>query len=244
VAALVAVILVALGAGGYFAYKKYSQKRAEQTEAGSGQPQVSQPVPGAAAPGTLSQPGAAPTLSYQEPASTGSSGTGLTPGYGKKTSSTQGSSGSYQPPVLLTPSGSSASVQQQQQPAPETVPPPAVEQPAPAPPPAMKHVEILKPPPAEQAPAAAPAVYSGPPSGLLVWIGRLEKNGSVTIDGRSASMGSLTGALPGVPVIIDINQREFALAETPGPSNGWRRLVLRSRSKRHSVVSIKWTVIR
>jgi hypothetical protein len=77
----------------------------------------------------------------------------------------------------------------------------------------------------------------------LVWIGHLEKNGSVTIDGHSASMGSLTGALPGVPVIIDINQREFALAETPSPSNGWSRLVIRSRSKRHSVVSIKWTVI-
>jgi hypothetical protein len=45
-------------------------------------------------------------------------------------------------------------------------------------------------------------------------------------------------------VIIDINQREFALAETPSPSNGWSRLTIRSRSKRHSVVSIKWNVIR
>ena len=93
------------------------------------------------------------------------------------------------------------------------------------------------------APRARPG-YSGPPEGVLLWSGRLDKNGSVTITGNSASFGELTGELPGVPVMIEVDQRDFALAETPSPSNGWRRITIRSRSKRHSVVSIKWSVMR
>jgi hypothetical protein len=44
--------------------------------------------------------------------------------------------------------------------------------------------------------------------------------------------------------MIEVDQRDFALAETPSPSNGWRRITIRSRSKRHSVVSIKWYVMK
>ena len=64
------------------------------------------------------------------------------------------------------------------------------------------------------------------------------------IDGRTAQSGTLNGALPGVPVMIDIDAREFAIAEAPSPGNGWRRLVIRSRRKTHSVVTIRWTVIK
>jgi hypothetical protein len=78
----------------------------------------------------------------------------------------------------------------------------------------------------------------------LLWSGRLDKNGSVTIDGNSASFGDLTGELPGVPVMIEVDQREFALAESPSPSNGWKRMTIRSRSKRHSVVSIQWSILK
>jgi hypothetical protein len=78
----------------------------------------------------------------------------------------------------------------------------------------------------------------------MLWSGQLEKNGSVTINGNTASFGRLTGELPGVPVMIEVDQREFALAEAPGPSNGWKRMTIRSRSKRHSVVTIKWSILK
>jgi len=88
-----------------------------------------------------------------------------------------------------------------------------------------------------------PAVYSGPPSGVINWSGRLAKDGALVIDGNSTQEGVLNGSLPGVPVMIDIDTKEFAIAEAPSPSNGWKRLVIRSRRKTHSVVSIRWTVM-
>ncbi len=63
------------------------------------------------------------------------------------------------------------------------------------------------------------------------------------IDGRNAQTGTLNGALPGVPVMIDVDAREFAIAEAPSPTNGWKRLVIRSRRKTHSVVTVRWTVL-
>lgn len=78
-----------------------------------------------------------------------------------------------------------------------------------------------------------PPAYSGPRSGVINWSGRLEKNGSIV----------LQDGLPGVPVSIELDTREFALAEAPAPSNQWSRIVIRSKSKRHSVVSIKWSVL-
>jgi hypothetical protein len=110
----------------------------------------------------------------------------------------------------------------------------------------------VRPPPSlppQEVPPAAPPVagkpaYTGPSSGTLIWSGRLEKGGTVTIEAGQISSGTLQGGLPGVPVLIEMDQREFAMAETPSPSNGWQRLVFRSRNKRHSVISIKWIVIR
>jgi hypothetical protein len=88
-----------------------------------------------------------------------------------------------------------------------------------------------------------PLAYSGPRSGTINWSGQLEKDGVITIEGNGASSGSMTGGLPGVPVSIDFNSKEFALAEAPAPSNGWKRLVMRSRHTRHSAIAIQWTVI-
>jgi len=50
----------------------------------------------------------------------------------------------------------------------------------------------------------------------------------------------LRGALPGVPVIVDVEPKDIAVMETPAPSNGWKRIVLRSRSDRNIVVTIHW----
>ncbi len=103
-----------------------------------------------------------------------------------------------------------------------------------------------KPEPVRARPEPQPptSIYDGPSTGAITWSGQLEKNGSVTIDGHDASSGSLNGDLPGVPVMIDIDNKEIAVAEAPGPENGWKRLVLRSKKQKSLVVTIKWTVIR
>jgi len=91
------------------------------------------------------------------------------------------------------------------------------------------------PPPPPQ--AVQPAI---PSSGTLTWSGHLGKNALVTIQGHSASSGSLQGQLPGVPVIIQVDPSDVGVAEAPGPQNSWKRVVLRSNKSRNIVVRIEW----
>jgi hypothetical protein len=85
-----------------------------------------------------------------------------------------------------------------------------------------------------RSPGGPPArAYSGPRSGVVTWSGQIEKGGTVTLDGK----------LPGVPVMVDIDTREFAIVEGPSPANGWNRVVVRSKNKRHTVISLQWTVL-
>jgi len=78
---------------------------------------------------------------------------------------------------------------------------------------------------------AAPA--QGLSSGTLNWSGPLQKEQLVTFD-----------SLPGVPVMIDFDVKHFSVVEPPSPSNGWKRLVIRSKDQRSAtVVTIQWKVI-
>jgi hypothetical protein len=83
-----------------------------------------------------------------------------------------------------------------------------------------------------------------PQTGTIIWSGRLEKGEILTFTGAQVSHGSVQGALPGVPVLIDINAKEFAIAEAPGPGNGWSKIAVRSKNRRHTVVSIQWQLLR
>jgi WXG100 protein secretion system (Wss), protein YukD/zinc-ribbon domain len=87
--------------------------------------------------------------------------------------------------------------------------------------------------------------YSGPTTGVLLWSGHLEKNGTVTIDDAGASRGEVRGnRLPGLPVQISLdNNREFAVEQAPGPANGWKRLTIRSTKGKSSNVRITWSVV-
>jgi hypothetical protein len=58
---------------------------------------------------------------------------------------------------------------------------------------------------------AAPS-YAGPSSGKFIWTGFLPAGGTVTIEGRRASSGSVNGSLPGVPVRITVYPAEFSTA--------------------------------
>ena len=80
--------------------------------------------------------------------------------------------------------------------------------------------------------AAAGTTYQGPSSGVLNWSGRVEKDQLVTIEG-----------LPGIPVMIDLDAKEFSVVEPPSPSNRWQRLVVRSRNRKNASIAVRWTAI-
>jgi len=94
---------------------------------------------------------------------------------------------------------------------------------APAAPEPSPSISSPPPPPAQPAavpaaavpasPASAPpavAAYTGPRSGKVIWTGFLGAGASLTVDGRRASVGSVNGSLPGVPVRVSVYPAEFA----------------------------------
>jgi hypothetical protein len=99
--------------------------------------------------------------------------------------------------------------------------------------------DVLSSPPLRLKPAVpepTTAPYNGPRSGRLIWTGVLGKRGVVDIEGNRASMGTLVGGLPGVPVSIRVSPAEFGRdglmvysldaagthdRERPARSNGW-----------------------
>ncbi|HKQ80121.1 MAG TPA: hypothetical protein VJ810_40890, partial [Blastocatellia bacterium] len=80
-----------------------------------------------------------------------------------------------------------------------------------------------------------PTPYIGPRNGSILMSVDLEKDQEFLVTGR----------LPGIPVRIDQIQPKdsFGVVEPPSPSNGWKRLVLRSRKKAHVVVTIFWSAL-
>jgi hypothetical protein len=239
---LIVVLVAALGVGGFFAYQKFLAPAPPQPAAPAEQ-QAAVEQPQAVTPQPEQPPmGGQPAASgFEQPAPPRSSAPMSSPARGARPSTMTPPKAAASAPVASTPPTAAPGSTPSAAPAP-TATVPAAEHP--------KRVEILKPetpiPQEAPRPAAQPAKasYSGPPAGVMLWSGQLEKNGSVTINGKTASFGNLTGELPGVPVMIEVDQREFALAESPGPSNGWKRMTIRSRSKRHSVVTIKWSILK
>jgi hypothetical protein len=60
------------------------------------------------------------------------------------------------------------------------------------------------------APAPKPPGYSGPRSGRIIWTGSMGHRGVVEIEGSHASIGSISGGLPGMPVTLRISPAEFS----------------------------------
>lgn len=100
---------------------------------------------------------------------------------------------------------------------------------APAPAPAV-------PPPGRGAPPPAEVKHV---SGRLIWTGTLLRRGVVEVDGQSVSVGTLSGALPGMPISFTVSPAEFRedglvvytadparnnQVELPSAGNGWNRL--------------------
>jgi hypothetical protein len=110
--------------------------------------------------------------------------------------------------------------------------------------------ERAEPGPAREEPSArepapqAPAPYTGPSAGTLIWSGDIRENTLVVINGSDVSVGRLTGELPGVPVIIELETDDFLVIDPPGPANQWKRLSLRSRRSVRQAVVVKWGVMK
>ncbi len=257
---------IVLGAGGYFGYKKFlgpkepgqevaqNQQAAQPGDQGAAQPETgaaeagapSQPQPadfgaGAGTPPVTQAPGT------QTPQAQSGTRTPYAPPATSRPRSTQQTPQSYTPP------------QQSQQSAPAATPPrqePNAPAPTRTPVPVEQRQPILQPErsypaaPVTASPqqsSAAPATtanrYTGPSSGMLMWLGKLDKNGVVTIEGNKASAGTLTGSLPGVPVTLETDLTNIGFAEMPSPSNGWKKVSLRSKKSQNIVISIRWKVL-
>ena len=107
---------------------------------------------------------------------------------------------------------------------------------------------IVRPPVAARPPATAPS------SGRVIWIGRLQKNQPVTINGRSSSTGTLIGELPARPFKFSISPGDLSsdgivlysanmqyansVVEPPGAQNGWNKTVYTWNPKFANDVSI------
>ena len=147
--------------------------------------------------------------------------------------------------------------------APDLAPPPEIAQSAPGSIPAT--VERLSPPPVEKAapparqpetagvpaqaapvkppvtpaPQRAASAPAAPASGRVIWIGRLQKNEELQINGKSCSTGTLIGELPGKPVKFSVSPGSLSnegivlyaanpayannVIESPGARNGWNK---------------------
>lgn len=252
IAGLVAGALV-LSVGGYFGYKKFLGPKEPAQETAAIQTQESptqstkptEPSPEMA----QSQPPAVtdsvpptPVPSYQAAPATRPL---ASPPVQRGVSTTQ--------PVASPPSQTPAYTAPPSQPSVPAYTPPATSQPARQASPQQERsfppAPVTQPPSQTAAPAApaattsSPTRYSGPSSGMLMWLGKLDKNGVVTIEGNKASTGTLTGALPGVPVTLETDLTNVGFAEMPGPSNGWKRVALRSKKSQNIVISIRWKVL-
>jgi hypothetical protein len=85
-------------------------------------------------------------------------------------------------------------------------------------------------------------VYTGPRSGRMIWTGSMGRRGVVEIEGAHASIGSLSGGLPGVPVSVRISPADFSARglivhtgdvaynerrEIASAANGWNATIYR-----------------
>ncbi len=229
VLAVVVLLLGVVGVGGFFGYKKFKDRL---PWAPKQQAAVETPAPqGAPAPVVAETPPPPPVVETPPPQPAPEATPAPPPSAAPvKQRPKRPASAKSAKVVAAAPSQAPVQTTPAQVEAPPELPPQPI-QPA-------QHPPVVKPVPR--------VVYSGPQSGVLVWSGQLSKNGNITIEGGSASVGAVqAGALPGVPVMIgEIQPRDVGLAEPPSASNGWKRIVLRSKANRRSVVTIQWSVLK
>jgi hypothetical protein len=112
---------------------------------------------------------------------------------------------------------------------------PAPKEEAPVQPPAPQ----VEPPPQPKPPEQPPI----PSSGIMLWSGKVEKNGTIVIDGGKSATGTVNGAaLPGVPITVRVEPKGFTVAEPPSAATAWKRIAIHSQKKAHIVVTVFWNL--
>jgi serine/threonine protein kinase len=81
-------------------------------------------------------------------------------------------------------------------------------------------------------------------SGTINWTGKLGKNAILVITSRNASIGSLTGELPGRPVSIQLEPSDLVVRQMPDKANNWKQIMLYSGSKKYTSITIRWKTTR
>lgn len=90
------------------------------------------------------------------------------------------------------------------------------------------------------------APLPGTPAALTVLPGELTTSGlrlyttDARLDGRSEAPGPQNGWNRTEYVYDPVQAGDISILEAPGEQNGWRHLVLRSESRTHSVVVLRW----
>jgi hypothetical protein len=156
-----------------------------------------------------------------------------------------------------------ASVQTAATPAVTATPPAPAKQPpsapksVPGPESGQPNVVAVKPPAAEKViPEASErrATQGGKPSatkakkamevaslkGAISWSGRLEENSILVIQGDKASIGSVAGRLPGIPVRIEVDPPTLEIRGRPSRENDWKQIMLYSGKQRYTSIIIRW----
>jgi serine/threonine protein kinase len=85
------------------------------------------------------------------------------------------------------------------------------------------------------------SVYTGPKQGQILWTGELDAGQAIDLS-ASQNAAMVSGSLPGVPVSIEVHPPSVSIVTPPGPSNQWRRLVVRNDGKKQVVIVINWAI--
>jgi hypothetical protein len=76
-----------------------------------------------------------------------------------------------------------------------------------------------------------------------VWEGEVAGAELITIENGTASSGRVTGMLPGVACLVQSSDpKRVSVATAPGPSNQWKRIVLRIQGKGRMTVKVTWAL--
>jgi hypothetical protein len=108
-------------------------------------------------------------------------------------------------------------------------------------------IAVEKPPPTRQSePGVAkpekPHIYNGPKEGRLVWSGDLEPGQEIDLGSKDVA-ASVSGALPGVPVSIELHPASLQVVTPPSAANEWRHLTIRNAGKKQVIVLVTWTAV-
>jgi FKBP-type peptidyl-prolyl cis-trans isomerase len=85
--------------------------------------------------------------------------------------------------------------------------------------------------------------YAGPKFGTVVWEGDVHGTEMVMIENGVASIGSATGALPGVPAFLQpLEPNRVGIVSSPAPSNKYRSMTFRVKGNGHMKLTFRWSI--